>query len=85
MLGTIPKDDKGFAFMSSVLKALGGTLDDMGSRSDAHGKDLIMKTFDEKWKNEMQHLFQAYPPASSSQACANCSPVCTPHNCKTPL
>ena len=52
VLGIIPKDDKGFAFMSSVIKALGGALDDVGSKSDAQGRDLIKKSFDEKLKSE---------------------------------
>ena len=30
MIRTIPRDEKGFAFLASVIKALGGTIDDVG-------------------------------------------------------
>ena len=78
VLGIIPKDDKGFAFMSSVIKALGGALDDVGSKSGTIGRDLVKKTFDEKLKNEMESLLHAHPPASSSQACVPIAAPCAP-------
>ena len=50
LLGTIPKDEKGFAFLASVIKALGGTIDDVGSKADAQGRNSLLKSFDERMK-----------------------------------
>ena len=35
LVGTIPKDEKGFAFLASVIKALGGTIDDVDRLAQA--------------------------------------------------
>ena len=48
-----------------MIKALGGTIDDVGSKADAQGRQSLLKSFDEKLKDEMQRLMQAHPPASS--------------------
>ena len=78
LVGTIPKDEKGFAFLASVIKALGGTIDDVGSKADAQGRNSLLKSFDERMKGEIDRLAQAYPPASSSQACVPIAAPCAP-------
>lgn len=76
VLGNVTKDEKGFAFMSAIVKALGGTLDDIGTNARAQERDRIMQTFEDRLRNEMQQVTQAFPPvSSSSQACV---PMCTP-------
>ena len=78
MIGTIPRDEKGFAFLASVIKALGGTIDDAGSKADARGRDSLLKSFDERMKGEIDRLAQAFPPATSSQACVPIAAPCAP-------
>ena len=78
LLETIPRDEKGFAFMSAMVKALGATLDDTGVNAGSQEQSKIMQTFSNRLKDEMQGLLQAHPPASSSQACVPIAAPCAP-------
>ncbi len=80
VLETIPRDDKGFAFMSAMVRALGETLDHTGTVADTQQQNNILRIFNERLQNEMHHLSQAaaYPPASSSQACVPIAAPCIP-------
>ena len=55
-----------------------GTIDDVGLKADAHGRDSLLKSFDERMKGEIDRLALAYPPATSSQACVPIAAPCAP-------
>ena len=74
VLSEIPKDDKGFAFMSAVVEVLGETLDQTSASASQQDRNRITQLFRSKMDSAMSHLQQAYPPATSSA----CVPIAAP-------
>ena len=74
VLKDVSKDEKGFAFMSSIIKVLGETLDQTSASASQQEHDKMAHLFKSKMDSEMIHLRQAFPPATSSA----CVPIAAP-------
>ena len=74
VLKDVSKGEKGFAFMSAIVKVLGETLDQTSASASQQDQDRMAHLFKSKMENEMIQLRQAYPPATSSA----CVPIAAP-------
>ena len=74
VLKDVSKDEKGFAFMSAIVKVLGETLDQTSASASQQDQDRMAHLFKSKMENEMIQLRQAYPSATSSA----CVPIAAP-------
>ena len=74
VLKDVSKDEKGFAFMSAIVKVLGETLDQTSASASQQDQDRMANLFKSKMENEMIQLRQAFPPATSSA----CVPIAAP-------
>ena len=79
VLRDVSKDDKGFAFMSAIVKVLGETLDQTSAAASQQDQDRMAQHFKNKMENEMVQLRQAYPPATSSACVPIAAPKAPPH------
>ena len=75
MLRDIPKDEKGFAFMSAIVQVLGETLDQTRDSVNQQERDRMTRLFRNKMDSAMIQLHQAYPPPATSSACV---PIAAP-------
>ena len=74
VLKDVSKDEKGFAFMSAIVKVLSETLDQTSASASQQDQDRMANLFKSKMENEMIQLRQAFPPATSSA----CVPIAAP-------